>query len=69
MDMQRLQTLGQEINAAPENFPLQRTVNKIIEDRRKMAAGAAPVNWGFAETMAYATLLEDGYPVRLTGQD
>jgi 2-oxoglutarate dehydrogenase E1 component len=34
-----------------------------------MAAGALPINWGFAETMAYATLLEEGHPVRLTGQD
>jgi 2-oxoglutarate dehydrogenase E1 component len=54
---------------APENFPLQRQVSKILEDRRKMAAGAMPLNWGFAETLAYATLLEGGYPVRLTGQD
>ena len=34
-----------------------------------MAAGAMPVNWGMAEVMAYATLVEEGYPVRLTGQD
>ncbi|MEL7045367.1 MAG: 2-oxoglutarate dehydrogenase E1 component, partial [Pseudomonadota bacterium] len=40
-----------------------------LEDRRKMAAGALPINWGFAETLAYASLLEAGYPVRLTGQD
>ena len=69
MDLQHLQTLAQTINQAPENFPLQRQVNKILEDRRKMAAGALPINWGFAETLAYATLLEAGYPVRLTGQD
>ncbi len=69
IDLQKLQTLAHEINLAPENFPLQRQVTKILEDRRKMAAGATPVNWGFAETMAYATLLEAGYPVRLTGQD
>jgi len=34
-----------------------------------MAAGAMPINWGFAETMAYATVLDEGFPVRLTGQD
>ena len=34
-----------------------------------MGAGALGVNWGFAETMAYASLLDEGYPVRLTGQD
>lgn len=69
MDLHHLQTLAHDTNLAPENFPLQRQVTKILEDRRKMAAGAMPVNWGFAETLAYASLLEAGYPVRLTGQD
>jgi 2-oxoglutarate dehydrogenase E1 component len=69
MDLHALQTLAHNTNLAPDNFPLQRQVAKILEDRRKMAAGAMPLNWGFAETLAYATLLEAGYPVRLTGQD
>jgi 2-oxoglutarate dehydrogenase E1 component len=69
MDLQALQTLAHDINMAPENFPLQRQVAKILEDRRKMAAGALPLNWGAAETLAYASLLQAGYPVRLTGQD
>ena len=69
MDMQELQSLAQDTNVAPDNFPLQRQVSKIIEDRRKMAKGAMPVNWGFAENLAYASILQAGYPVRLTGQD
>ena len=69
MDLHHLQTLAHDTNMTPDNFPLQRQVTKILEDRRRMAAGAMPVNWGFAETLAYATLLEAGYPVRLTGQD
>jgi 2-oxoglutarate dehydrogenase E1 component len=40
-----------------------------MDDRLKMGAGAQAMNWGFAETMAYASLLQEGYPVRLTGQD
>ncbi|MEK7206744.1 MAG: 2-oxoglutarate dehydrogenase E1 component, partial [Pseudomonadota bacterium] len=44
-------------------------VGKIYEARRKMAAGAMPIDWGFAENLAYATLLQDGYGVRLSGQD
>lgn len=68
-DLPALQALANQINQQPENVPLQRQVNKILEDRRKMAAGGMPVNWGFAENLAYATLLEEGYPVRLTGQD
>ncbi len=69
VDLQALQALGQESNLPPDNFPLQRQVNKILEDRRKMAAGAMVVNWGFAENLAYATLLNEGYPIRITGQD
>ena len=69
MDLHEMQVLAHDSNVAPDNFPLQRQVAKILEDRRKMAAGAAPVNWGFAETLAYASLLQAGYPVRLTGQD
>ena len=53
----------------PENFVLQRQVDKIFSDRLKMADGKIPVNWGFAENMAYATLLDQGYPIRFTGQD
>jgi len=69
MDLGHLQALAHDTNLTPENFPLQRQVTKILEDRRKMAAGALPLNWGFAETLAYASILEAGYPVRLTGQD
>jgi len=69
MDMQALQLLAHNTNLAPDGFPVQRQVSKILEDRRKMAAGAMPINWGFAENLAYASLLASGYPVRLTGQD
>jgi 2-oxoglutarate dehydrogenase E1 component len=69
MDIHELQTLAHDINVAPDNVPLQRQVAKILEDRRKMAAGAMPMNWGFAEVLAYASLLKMGFPIRLTGQD
>jgi 2-oxoglutarate dehydrogenase E1 component len=69
MDIHVLQNLAHDINVAPDNFPLQRQVSKILEDRRKMAAGGMPINWGFAENLAYASLLNEGYPIRLTGQD
>ena len=64
-----LQTLGRKACDTPEGFVAQRQVGKILEDRRKMAAGALPVNWGMAETLAYASLLTDGYAIRITGQD
>ena len=68
-DLKTLQSLSQQINEAPEGFAVQRQVAKILEDRQKMGAGVLPINWGFAESMAYATLVNEGHPVRFTGQD
>jgi 2-oxoglutarate dehydrogenase E1 component len=61
--------LAQKLAALPEGFVLQAQVKKMMLDRDKMTAGELPLNWGYAETMAYATLLDEGYPVRLSGQD
>ncbi|MCJ8168985.1 2-oxoglutarate dehydrogenase E1 component [Atopomonas sediminilitoris] len=68
-DLKTLQDLSQRLLKTPEGFVVQRQVSKIMEDRQKMTAGALPINWGFAETMAYATLLHDKHPIRLIGQD
>ncbi len=57
------------MNQAPKEFNLQRAVKKIYEERQLMAAGKEPINWGFAETMAYASLVDEGHSVRLSGQD
>lgn len=64
-----LQALATELTTIPDGFALHSRVNKLVEDRRKMTAGALPIDWGYAETLAYASLLQDGYSVRLSGQD
>ena len=53
----------------PKDFQLQRQVKKIYDDRLKMANGEIPVDWGFAESLAYASVLASGNTVRITGQD
>ncbi len=53
----------------PTGFELNPRVAKVMDNRRKMAAGGMPIDWGFAENMAYATLLMEKFHVRLTGQD
>ncbi|MCA6059950.1 MULTISPECIES: 2-oxoglutarate dehydrogenase E1 component [Thalassolituus] len=68
-DLKQLQELANKLLEVPEGFSVQRQVGKILEDRGRMAAGAMPINWGFAETMAYATLLHEGHQIRITGQD
>ncbi|SDH65841.1 2-oxoglutarate dehydrogenase E1 component [Pseudomonas abietaniphila] len=68
-DLKTLQELSAKLMELPEGFVVQRQVQKIYEDRQKMQAGGLPINWGYAETMAYATLAFEGHPVRITGQD
>jgi len=68
-DLKTLQDLSSKLLQTPEGFVVQRQVSKILEDRQKMGAGALAINWGYAETMAYATLLFEGHPVRISGQD
>ena len=69
IELKLLQTVANKMLDIPDGIVVQKQVEKIYEDRRKMAGGALPLNWGMAETLAYATLLEQGYSVRMTGQD
>ncbi len=64
-----IRTLSGKLLALPEGFTLHPRVQKVWEDRAKMAAGELPMDWGFAETMAYAALTNEGFNVRLSGQD
>jgi len=64
-----LDALAAKINAIPDTIKLHPRVAKIYEDRQKMAAGGQAADWGFAENLAYATLLRDGFKLRLVGQD
>jgi 2-oxoglutarate dehydrogenase E1 component len=69
LQMRRLRALGQRIVTIPEGFTLQPRVAQVMKNRARMVAGELPLDWGCAETLAYAALLEDGFAVRLTGQD
>ncbi len=64
-----LKKLGKEIISVPKEFNMGSQASKIFADRHEMNQENIPINWGYAEVMAYATLLKDGYPIRLTGQD
>ncbi len=66
---EKLSVLAERALNIPDDFTLHPRVQRIMDDRRKMAAGDQLVDWGFAEIMAYASLLDAGFPVRLSGQD
>ncbi|MDI9819183.1 MULTISPECIES: 2-oxoglutarate dehydrogenase E1 component [unclassified Legionella] len=61
--------LSKQLHTLPDGFELHPVVKRLLTEREKMTAGEIPMNWGYAETMAYASLLHDGYGVRLSGQD
>src|SRR5437899_827110 len=67
--MKTLKALGRKVAEIPENFKLHPRVEKVMAERRAMVDGKLPLDWGVGETLAYATLLNDGYGVRLSGED
>ncbi|AZI42760.1 2-oxoglutarate dehydrogenase E1 component [Deinococcus psychrotolerans] len=66
---ERIAKLGESLSSVPEGFVPHRAVERVLKNRREMSLGEQPVDWGMGETLAYATLLEDGFDIRLDGQD
>jgi 2-oxoglutarate dehydrogenase E1 component len=69
VELARLRALGAVLTSVPEGFSLHPRVAQVITNRKRMLAGELPLDWGCAETLAYAALVTDGFAVRLTGQD
>jgi 2-oxoglutarate dehydrogenase E1 component len=61
--------LGDALAAPPAGFHVHPKVAKLVEERRRAAHGERPIDYGAAEALAFASLLDAGVPVRLTGQD
>ncbi|MFT5320797.1 MAG: 2-oxoglutarate dehydrogenase E1 component [Pseudohongiellaceae bacterium] len=64
-----LKKLAERLVNIPEGFKLNRQVKKLMDDRTRMARGEQSLDWGFAECLAYASLVDNNYKVRITGQD
>ncbi len=69
VSLDTLKMLGEKLTQVPANIKLHPRVERIISDRKQMAQGKLPLDWGMAENLAYATLLHEGYSVRISGQD
>src|SRR5580698_6080861 len=69
VDMGRLRALGKAITSYPSDWVLHPRVLAVMQARERMVSGDLALDWGCAETLAYASLVQEGYPVRLTGQD
>ncbi len=69
VELSRLRSLYDKIYTLPDGFELHPGVRKIIDSRALMVRGDMPLDWGCAELLAYASLLTEGFAVRLSGQD
>ena len=69
VDAESLASLMDQICETPSGFHLHEKLEKTFENRRAMGHGEMPLDWGAAETLAFATLLSQGHPVRISGQD
>jgi len=67
--LEELERLGARIGQVPEGFKLHPSVERVMQARRDMAQGKRMLDWGMAESLAYASLLVNGFGVRLSGQD
>jgi 2-oxoglutarate dehydrogenase E1 component len=67
--LQRLKDLGNRITAVPEKMDVHKTVQRLLDSRRTAVASGEGLDWGTAEHLAFASLVDEGVPVRLSGQD
>ncbi len=69
IELDVLTKIGKQLTVIPEGFNPHRTIQRIVANRAKMMDGEVPVDWAMAEHLAFGSLLEEGFPVRLSGQD
>jgi 2-oxoglutarate dehydrogenase E1 component len=69
VEIETLHDIGRKITAVPENFHVHRTLQRILENRRKAIETGQGIDWSTGEALAFCSLLLDGTPVRLSGQD
>ncbi len=69
VDPERLVELAEALTRSPDDFVVHKRVQGILDDRIAMTRGEKPMDWGCAELLSYATLIDQGYRVRLSGQD
>ena len=69
VELAKLKEIGKKITLIPQDFNIHKTVERVVKARRSMIDAAEGLDWAMGEHLAYATLLEEGFPIRLSGQD
>jgi 2-oxoglutarate dehydrogenase E1 component len=67
--LDKLREIGKKITTAPDGFAVHKTVQRFLDNRAKAIETGEGIDWATAEALAFCTLLKDGHPVRLSGQD
>jgi len=69
VELSRLKEIGQKITTVPNSVNIHRTLKRIIKARADKIDAGINIDWGLAEHLAFGTLITEGHPVRLSGQD
>jgi 2-oxoglutarate dehydrogenase E1 component len=69
VDLGALKNIGAKITTAPQGFHVHRTIQRFLDARRKAIETGDGIDWATAEALAFCSLLTEGHPVRLSGQD
>ena len=69
VELAKLKDIGLKITKAPKTFAVHKTMQRVLDARRKMIEEGAGLDWSMGENLAFATLLDDGFKIRLSGQD
>jgi len=67
--IETLKDVGRRITTIPQDFHAHKTIQRLLQRRREMVESGTGIDWSMAEHLAFATLLNEGFPVRLSGQD
>ena len=65
----KLQEIGERITTVPDGVDIHKTLRRVIDARKQSITSGSGIDWATAEHLAFATLLDEGFPVRLSGQD
>jgi len=68
-DVEKLKNIAKVVSTVPENVKFVRKAERILNGRKKMVFDTNQLDWGMAENLAYGSLMEEGYNVRISGQD
>ena len=69
VNLDRLRAIGERITVAPEGFNVHKTIGRFLENRHAAIKVGEGIDWSTAESLAFGSLLDEGFPVRLSGQD